>query len=80
MEVEGELLLGTETKKTTTPTAAPKKNVSSKLSKENKRLSVEVKKLKEHLASDKNLKQMKQEASECFEECKKIINVLEGLV
>ena len=59
MEADGEqLLLGPDSKKAVTPTAIPTKT-NKKLSKENKLLNKEVKKLKEHFASDKNLKQMK---------------------
>ena len=51
-----------------------------KLAKENKLLTKEIKKLKEHFATDKNLRTMKMEAIECFDDCKKILVLLEGLV
>ena len=51
-----------------------------KLKAENKLLIKEVKKLKEHFATDKNLKQMKTEAIECFNECKKILTTLDEKV
>lgn len=53
-----------------TPTSMPK---LKRLKTENKLLSKEVRKLKEHFATDKNLRQMKQETVDCFDECKKIL-------
>ena len=55
--------------KSTTP-GLPK---LKKLKTENKALSKEVKKLREQFATDRNLKQMKLEAIECIDECKKIL-------
>lgn len=51
-----------------------------KLAKENKMLTKEIKKLRDHFATDKNLRTMKIEAIDCFDDCKKILVLLEGLV
>ena len=51
-----------------------------KLAKENKMLTKEIKKLRDHFATDKNLKTMKIEAIDCFDDCKKILVLLESLV
>ena len=51
-----------------------------KLAKENKMLTKEIKKLRDYFATDKNLRTMKIEAIDCFDDCKKILVLLEGLV
>ena len=43
-------------------------------------MKLEIKKLRDHFATDKNLKTMKIEAIDCFDDCKKILVLLEGLV
>ena len=47
---------------------------------ENRQLKDQIKKLRELVSTDKNLKQMKSEYNECLTECKQILEQVESMV
>ena len=51
-----------------------------KLKNENKQLREQIKKLREIVSTDKNLKKMKIEFNECMTDCKHILEHLENKV